>query len=215
MPANGKDKTDYTEIETAVMELFRSEYAPPIPSLEGPDESMQVYFTEEDLPRMSVRITIKLIRDRFPEPLHNVEDIQPLWHWVETVRLDVLLTPRKINDALNQPLGFIERFETGQVIPWQLSALEGADIAILFRLHKDALRDLLRWSAAVYKEREAAKQDESSHPPLYGTSPGALRMFDLAAARMNPDAELPAEAENWLTEVISELERRQTHDLLN
>jgi len=215
MPANENDTTDYTEIETAVLKLFRSEYAPPIPSGERSGESTEVYFTEEDLPRMSVRITLKIIRDRHPEPLHRVEDIQPLWRWVETVRLDLLLTPRRINNALNQPLGFIERFETGQIVPWQLSPGVGADIAILFRLHKEALRDLLRWSAAAYREREAAKQAETSHPSLNETSPGALRMFDIAAARMNPDAELPAEAENWFADVISELEQRQAHDLLN
>jgi hypothetical protein len=222
MPAGKKNNSKHTEAEEAeagLRALFHSKYAPRIP-FEESDRPPEVFITDEDAARMFVESLSKLFKKRYIEPLRHLKgqrpfEQQPYGRLLETQRLDLRLEHVVLDEKLGQPMGFIRQLENGEIVPWHLSPAVGAEIADLYRHHIDLLPNLLRWSTAAYREREAAMQSGLSHPPIDEASPGALRMFDLAAARTNPNEKLPAEAEDWVAGVRSELEKRQAYDLLN
>jgi hypothetical protein len=216
MPTDRKDNSRNAEAEAALRALFRSEYAPTLLADEEETEPpAEVFITDEDAARMFVQIVADRIRKRYPDPRHGLENVQPIWCLVEGIRVELRLLQKRIDAALDQPPGFTKEFETGRIILWELPPSAGVKMVKLFNLHFESLPDLLRWSAAAYKAREAAKRDESSYPPINKASAGALRMFDIAAARMDPNTELPAEAEAWMGALRSELERLEYYDLLN
>jgi hypothetical protein len=216
MPADRKEKSRDAEAEAIFRALIRSKYARTILSDEDETEPpAEVYVTDEDAARMFVQIVANRIIKRYPNPRHGLENVQPIWLLVEGIRIELRLLQKRIDAALNQPPGFIKEFETGRIVLWELPPSVGAKLVKLFNLHFDSLPQLLRWSAAAYNARNAAKRDKSSHPPIDQASPGALRMFDIAAALTDPDTELPAEAEAWLIALRSELERLGYYELLN
>ena len=215
MPGHKRDDSWHNEAEAALRALFRSEYAPPIPSeIEGADATPEVH-KREDSQRMSVQFAADRIRNRFPEPVRRLEERYPFELWLEAVIQDLHLLPKKINAALNQGKGFVERIIAGEVAPWQLSAAEGADVVTLFRLHFDSLPNLLRWSVAARRMREAEAQSDLSYPPLDEAPPDAQRLSDMVAAHVDASPKLPGEVEAWLIELRAELGKRQAYDFLN
>ncbi|HWT02900.1 MAG TPA: hypothetical protein VN256_21805 [Pyrinomonadaceae bacterium] len=212
-----------TDDPTDLRELFRSKYvraAPPF--VEGGDLPFPVFIAPEDAKRMFVHFAAKLLRDHYTKPLRRpmVKELfktetQPYGRLLETMILDLRLLTGSVNDALNKPQGYIERVITGETKPWELSPAEGAEISVMFRIHAELLPDLLRWSAAAFKQREAAGQSGRSLPRLEEASSEALRLLDIGAAAMNPGMELPGEAEAWISVVLAEIEKRQAYDLLN
>lgn len=223
MPDKKNENPMNTEDPMALRELFRSKYVRATsPFTEGGDVPFPVFITPEDAKRMFVHFAANLIRDQYPKPLRRAlikelfkTDIQPYGRLLENVILGLHLLPERVNDALNKPQGFIERIISGETKPWELSPVEGAEVSDLFRIHGELLPDLLRWSAAAFKQREVARQKDQSLPQLDEASPEALRLLDIGAAAMNPDMELPGEAEAWIPKVLAELKKREADDLLN
>jgi hypothetical protein len=99
------------------------------------------------------RVAGKVLDGLHPEPVRHIEENLSFGRWIEKIRKKAHLTHKFIDAALNKESSFIERLETGDILPWELTPTEGVDIAILFRIHVNAFMHLLEISLAVNKER--------------------------------------------------------------
>lgn len=206
------------EISKLSRDLFRSKDAP-----ELTDSEIEEFFSTpiESPPglveQVYAKFVAKVFADLHPTPVRSVREEIPLGRWIESVRKKARLTREGVATALGKDESFIERLETGDVLPWNLSEGEIADLANLFRIHKDAIPRLSKYSNIVNEGRAqlnflAARSHSGRMSKQRRES--VMRALDLWLAHNIAPTELSKEIIDWLDRVHEELVRRQATDLL-
>jgi transcriptional regulator with XRE-family HTH domain len=207
------------EMSQFLQEMFRSEDAPPLSDavidafLALPED-----YPEEQVQRMHARFVERLLAETNPEPVRKAKEKLPLGRWIEAARQKVKLTREDISAALGKEPSYVEQVETGGVAPHSLPSNELGTIAQLFRVHIDALRDLLLTSIAVGQNRDKLGVAGRISPGAQAkktadTMKLALDMY--LADTTEADANAEAEVDACLKGVRDYLEAQQARDLLD
>lgn len=117
---------------------------------------------------------------------HDAQDL-PLSSFLRRIRIDSAISLEDFAAILDLSAELLEQLETNYSLPWTVPPSLMADVASLFRLHITALQTLT----------------QNSHDVAYFSG----HMADRESAGHSMAA--------WLAQVRSELERRQTTDLLD
>src|ERR1700742_1452904 len=97
------------------------------------------------------KYVFKKLEALYPEPIHRVEGNLTFGQWLELSRVKARLRREEVAAALNKIPTFIENIETGKIRPPNLSVKDAADLLSLFRLHMDAVPQLVTNSVADNK----------------------------------------------------------------
>lgn len=170
----------------------------------------------EHLRRLTAKFVEKVFASIHGEP---VKDLQQKWtfgRWFEAMRESVRLTRKEIATALNQDPSFVERLEAGDVVPWAFSARDIGDLVCLFRVHMNAVSDLISNSIAVSQlpglGPVAARSQGGRISEARGHS--AKRALDLYLARKAGPAKPDQTVTDWMSALRSDLKRRGAKHLL-
>jgi hypothetical protein len=143
------------EVSQFLKDFFLSEDAP-----ELTDSDVDAFMSIPDhspsgMPeRVRAKFAAKILSDLHPNPVNRIKERWPFGRWIEAVRKKARLTREIIGAALGRDESFVEKLETGAVLPWALDTEEAIDIARLFRLEGEAMRQLVETSAAVHQAHE-------------------------------------------------------------
>jgi transcriptional regulator with XRE-family HTH domain len=107
----------------------------------------------------------KLFVNLHQEPVRDVKRGYPFGAWLKEAREKARLTREDIAESIGKDASFIERVESEQVLPWTLTPSTMANIVILFRIHIDAVAQLLSASFVADEERKLS-QAMSTRPSL-------------------------------------------------
>lgn len=147
----------------------------------------------------------KVLLTLHPEPVRQAGSGVTLGQWIKEVRVKARLSHGFIASALGETTSFVEGLEAGEVFPWTISADLGSQLATLFRLHFDSLKELVENS----RKAPGNESNKSWETP-------DLEQLTNAC---HPDSTRPDEGRGeamyrWLEEVRQTLEAKQAHELL-
>ncbi len=123
------------------------------------DETVDAFLAEakecsaERIERVRKRYIQKILEELNPTPVHQIENKTTFGRWVESVRNKVHLSRSDVAAVLGQEPVFIEKVERGEVLPWECKPEFVADLMGLFRVHIEAVTQLVSVSAAVSRAR--------------------------------------------------------------
>jgi hypothetical protein len=167
--------------------------------------------------RAEARFVIKVLSKFYPEFVRQAEKL-PFGRWIGKVMENARLSRGMIATALGKDEAFIKLLETGDILPWELEPGEAADIISLFRIHIDAVIQLLAVSLAVSRTRARGEKMAAARAhkgrPSRERSESTKLAWDLYLAHKAPDTELSREILQWLVKVRDELRNRQAGHLL-
>jgi hypothetical protein len=179
--------------------------------------SMPSDVPSETLERGLAQFAEKVLGKLHQEPVRKIEEKLTFGRWIEKVRKKARLAYEFIAAALKKDPLFVEQLETGDILPWELTPIEGADIIALFRIHLTAVVQLLEISLDVSKELangEAIAARAHKGRPSRKRSESTRLAWELYLAHRAEKAELTPEIVNWLNEVGKVLKDRQAMHLL-
>jgi transcriptional regulator with XRE-family HTH domain len=203
------------------LRLFRES----LRSEEGPELTDEVVDALLELPSsmsadavesMRARFVRKVFSELHPEPVKVIPRKRPFGLWIEAIRKSANLSRTEVAAALGKDEPFLERIESGDAPPWTFSADDIASIVQLFRLHIDAVVQLIQNTVAGNKGRIAdpvSARTRGRHTPEAKRLPGRTTGDRRRDHNDNP-IELDQTINSWIAELRSGLERRDAIDLL-
>lgn len=148
----------------------------------------------------------KALHGLHPEPVIGVERGVILGQWVAEARKKVSLSVGFVATALGVPPSLVEKLEAGEFLPWTITAVQGAELAILFRLHLNAFEELVNNSLEALEESPNAPQEETDSDRLQDVShPNNLPPVVLQGSVIR----------DWLEDVRRVLEEKQARQFLD
>ena len=119
------------------------------------DETVDAFLSEakecsdERTERVRRRYVEKVLEELNPLPVHKIEHKTTFGRYLEGVRNKVHLSRFDVAAVLRQEPVFIEQVERGEVPPWECRPEFVADLMGLFRVHLEAVTQLVSVSVAV------------------------------------------------------------------
>lgn len=207
------------EMNELLREMFRSEDSPPLTdAVVDSFLTLPEQYPEEKIRRMRSRFVECLLVEANPSPVRTLKEKLPFGRWIEAIRQKAKLTREDIAAVIGMEPAYIEQVESGDLAPQTLPGNELGALVQLFRLHVDAMRDLLLMSIAVGRARanlgvagrlapgkEARKTAEAMKL--------ALDKYLADTVEIGTDAE--SEVEDCMAAVRGYLEARQARELLD
>lgn len=180
--------------------------APPTDLVVDAYLSLTPEYSEEEQKLMYVRYVEKVFKKLHPRRVVHLDEKWPLGRWLEATRSSARLTCEDIADALGQSASYVMEIETGEILPWSMPAREIAKLVILFRLHTDALAEMVYASYVVCESRRKLPGDLSVLGLDAGTTGQSVDFaLDLYYARNTPTMDPVADVEKWLSDVRNEI----------
>jgi transcriptional regulator with XRE-family HTH domain len=200
------------ELTQFLSDFFLSEDAP---DLTDADVEMLMSIPDQSplgMPeRVRAKFTAKILEDLHPEQVQPLNKRWPLGRWIEATRKRARLTRGDIGTALGKDASFVEKLETGEILPWDLDTKEAIDIARLFRLAVKAMRQLVETSALIHQEYTdgITVAARSHHGWRSKERKDSMKLaLDLYLARNSGQPALDEKILNWLGRLEEEFERR-------
>lgn len=195
------DSEDSTNLDDATVRLF----------LAAPAEC-----SPERTQRIGTLFAQKLFQEIHQEPVRSLGAKWPFHRWLESMRTSVRLTRDDIALALNKDTEFVERLENGDRPPWEFKVKDIGDVICLFRIHMNAVAELIANSVSLEGFRGLRTVSARSHQGriLRTRGDSTKRALDLYVARNASPVKPSAEVERWLADLRRELENRHIQDLL-
>lgn len=134
------------------------------------------------LRRMRKQFAAKVFEALHPEPVRRVESGLRFGDWIQSTREDARLTRKAVGEALGKDQAYVERLEREETLLWKLAPSKAADIVTLFRIHIDAVAQLLSASFTVVRDKEEIRKIHEQLARGGTTSP-----TDSYAALISPD----------------------------
>jgi transcriptional regulator with XRE-family HTH domain len=202
-----------------LLEMFRSEDSPPLTdTVVDSFLALPEQYPEEKIRRMRSRFVECLLVEANPSPVRTLKEKLPFGRWIEAIRQKAKLTREDIAAVIGMELAYVEQVESGDLAPQTLPCNELGALVQLFRLHVDAVRDLLLISIAVGRARanlgvagrlapgkEARKTAEAMK----------LALDTYLADTVEISADVESEVEDCMAAVRGYLEARQARELLD
>jgi transcriptional regulator with XRE-family HTH domain len=169
----------------------------------------------ETLQRIRARIIEKLLRERYPKPIAQAEGT-PFGRWIEEARKKTGISTEALEEAIGKKKPYVERLESGALLPWKLPAVDIARLACLFRIHIQALHQMVSASHTVSQTSLTGEIMARSQGGRISKERGdaTKRALDLFLARNASKPTLSIEIENWLKDVQANLEKSNSKDLI-
>lgn len=190
---------------------FLSEDAP-----ELTDSEVELFMSAPDhtppgmAERVHAKFVAKILGDLHPDLIQQIKERWPLGRWIEAIRKKARFTRGDIGVAIGKDESFVEKIETGEILPWELSPRDVAAIARLFRLSKKAMRQLVEGSAAVHQAYDQGISVAArSHRGRWSKErKDTMRQaLDLYLARNSGNVALDKTVLDWLDTLEEEIER--------
>lgn len=158
----------------------------------------------------------KLFEEIHREPVRSLAAKWPFHRWIESIRTSFRLTRDDIATALNKDHEFVERLENGEKLPWEFKANDIGDVVCLFRIHMNAVAELIGNSVSLSSFRGLGTVSARSHQGRMSKARGdsTKKALDLYVARNAAPVEPDKNVQRWLGDLRQELEGRHADDLL-
>lgn len=108
--------------------------------------------------RIRKGVVERILSDHFPEPVREIGRRITFGQWIQQARKTARLSLDAVATAIGKDASFIERIENEEVLPWTPTDNSIADLVILFRIHIDAVEQLLANSSAADSERQSSRR---------------------------------------------------------
>lgn len=159
----------------------------------------------------------KLFEELNPQPVCEIENKSTFGRWVEAMRNKVHLSQTDVAGVLRQEPVFIGQVERGEIFPWQCKPEFVADLMNLFRVHIQAVNQLVSASAAVSRVRGvggvAARSRGGKVSKVRGES--TARALELFLAHNAAPAEPADDITEWTEKLRRVLSERKLDHLLD
>jgi transcriptional regulator with XRE-family HTH domain len=172
--------------------------------------------SDDVVERMRARFVRKVFSELNPEPVKVIPQRRSFGRWIEALRKSANLSRTEVAAALGKDEPFLERIESGDAPPWTFSADDIAHIVQLFRLHIDAVVQLIQNTVAGNKGRvtdPVSARARGRHSPGAKGLPGRA-IGDRRRDHNDNPVGLDQTINSWIAELRSCLERRDAIDLL-
>lgn len=168
--------------------------------------SMPLEYSEEEQKQMYARYVEKVLKKLHPRQIIHLDEKWPLGRWLEATRSSAHLTREDIADTIGQSVSYIAEIETEEIPPWEIPSREAAKLAILFRMHVDALAEMVYASYAVREARKKLPSHLSSLGLNAETTGHSVDLaLDLYYARNAPAMDPIVDIDKWLSDVQYEI----------
>ena len=205
------------DLSKLLQDIFRSENAPPLndavvdaflnTSTECPDSVID---------NVRTRFVEKLFAETYHDPIMHVEQKQSFGHWLEHAREATRVSRHDVGIAVGKDERFIEAAENGTTQPWQMKSGELVKLVSLFKLHMNAVTDLVKCSFAVNNLEVggvSARSYGGKMSPRRGSS--ASHALDLYLAKNSSSSESNDEIDDCLNKLRAELRQLGLNNLLD
>jgi transcriptional regulator with XRE-family HTH domain len=211
--------------EKELLELLReslvSEKSAPLTDAEADALlSAPVKQSPVNIKRLRKGVVERILSDLYQEPVREIGRRITFGRWIQQARKAARLSLDAVAPAIGKDTSFIERIEDEEVLPWALTANSVADVVILFRIHIDAVEQLLSNSYAADRERQFSRMSPwgQGHqsavraglmfPGRSESSREETKSSDSGSPPLDPDVQ------QFLDKLRRVLERRQATHLL-
>ena len=172
--------------------------------------------SHSELNRVRALFVAKVFRAIHHQPVRHFDEKWTFGRWLEAIRESVRLTREDIADAIGKDVLFVEQLENGEVLPWECSSSDIADLVCLFRIHINAVLQLLMSTIAVGQIRCLGSV---GGPPyerhlLEPNNKAVRKAFDLYLARNADTYEMSESISDWLDCLRQDLKSRSMDLLL-
>ncbi len=171
---------------------------------------------QERAERIRKRYVEKLFEDLNPKPVDKIEGKSTFGRWIEAARNKVHLSRTDVAGALSQEPVFIEKLERGETLPWGCKPEFVADLMNLFRVHLNAVNQLIAASASVNQTRGvggvAARSRGGKATKDRGES--TARALELFLAHNAAPAAPDADVKEWTERLRGVLKERNLNYLI-
>lgn len=211
--------------EKELLELLReslvSEKSAPLTDAEADALlSAPVKQSPVNIKRLRQGVVERILSDLYQEPTREIRRRITFGRWIQQARKAARLSLDAVATAIGKDPSFIQRIEDEDVLPWTLTVNSVADVVILFRIHIDAVEQLLSNSFAADRERQLSRM-----PPWTGGHQSAVRAGLMFPGRSESSHEetkssdsgrppLDPDVQQFLDKLRRVLERRQATHLI-
>jgi hypothetical protein len=166
--------------------------------------------------RVRTGFVVKLLAEIYPHPIKHVEEKLSFGRWVEQARETARISRYDIGIAMGKNEPFIEALETGTTQPWQLKTSELASLVALFKLHINAISDLVICSFAISNLRLSGNISARSHRGKMTSRRGSStsRALDLFLANNASNSEPNDQVKDCLNRLRAELQQLGLNNLV-
>lgn len=181
------------------------------------DEAVDEFLSQaKDCPaektdRVRKRYIEKILEELNPLPVRKIETKATFGRWLEAARKNAHLSRTDVAAVLEQQPIFIEKIERGDILPWNCKPEFVVDLMNLFRVHMEAVTQLVSASIAVSQIRGigpvAARARGGKMSKDRGES--ASRALDLFLVHNTDQPEKPEDAVLMWTEKLHEALRER------
>lgn len=150
--SRGKRPMNNDEIIKLLKEMFQSEEAPPLTDVEvdaflalNKEEKSSAEFIE----KARGRLAEKMFARAYSKPVRSVKGARTFGQWIKGLREQARVGRMAAAFAVRQDTSFIDRLESGSLLPWKLPADDTALLMKVYRIHYEAVSYLIRALTAV------------------------------------------------------------------
>jgi hypothetical protein len=178
--------------------------------------STQTPTSREITDRVRAKFVARVLDAFHDTPVREIREKWPFGRWIEAVRESVRLTRADIGAAVSRSSDFIEKLENGDLPPWSFKPDEIADLVCLFRIHMNAIAQLVSYSAAVSQRRTIGHVSARSHSGRISEARGrsAKKALDLYLARNVEPSPASEDINRWMEELKKSIQRRNAAYLI-
>jgi hypothetical protein len=134
------------EIKELLKDMFQSEEAPPVTDVEvdaflalNREEESSAEFVE----RARADFAKKVFSQVYKQPIRRAERAPTFGKWIKGLRERARVGRMAAAFAIRQDTLFIDRLESGKLLPWKLPAANTALLMNVYRIHYQAVRNLI------------------------------------------------------------------------
>lgn len=171
--------------------------------------------SDDSVKRMQKRFVEKTLNNTIKTPIIEAENI-PFGRWIEQARRQSNLSAESIETAINKRSPYLEKLESGALMPWKMPAADIAELVRLFQIHIKALRQMISASLTVNQTTLAGDVIARSEGGKATKDRGdaTKKALDMFLARNAKKVDLDPSIEIWLESIRENLEKRDNHDLI-
>lgn len=190
------------QVREALKQVLLSEMAPPISDAVA-DAVLQSggECSAQSLARTKEKFFKKIYRQKFPEPIRQVDQHFTMADFLESIRTQENLDRRTLSVLIDERETNIEILESGR--PWEANPTLVTKVMDFFHIHIDAVKQLVATSAAVNQTSGVGQVSARAKSGKMDASRGhsTSRSLERFMALNSKKSDLPEQAAGWLSEV--------------
>ena len=154
-------------------------------------------FPPSYIERAEARFAQRVFESEHEEPIRSAGDSTTFGEFIRRIRSEATVARRAAAAAVEKDLSFINQLESGAVLPWKLPSIDVARVVKLYRIHSEAVWNLVTELTA------------GTRPSIISYNGGASQPGSDTGSGMPPE-----EVRKWLIGFNESLRQLGAHDLL-